>query len=84
MYVSITLFIDVLHNHQEIGRVHDDCAACRWADQSQDTSIGISVAQAFFVIPTLGGVSSIIPDDIEVPTQFYKSSIFIRPPPAAI
>ena len=81
-YISITLAIDVLHNHQDVGKLHDDCAACRWIDQSQDTSISTTAAQAFLIIPVLCGTDLNVLDESSQPSQLEKLSFSIRPPPS--
>ncbi len=81
MYFGVTLFIDILHNHQDITKFRDDCAACRWNDQSQDTSLSISSVQAFFVLPGLESKDYFFPGEPKITTHLYNTNFTTRPPP---
>ena len=80
-YFSISIFIDVLHNHDDVSEFHDNCAACRWLDQSQDTSISTTSAQVTLTLPNLISSECVFPEDRNLSCQFCRISFSNRSPP---
>ena len=62
MYCSITLLIDVIHCHEDICQAEDDCVACSWIDQPQDTSQETVYVLAIIFIPSREGKNYYFPD----------------------
>lgn len=84
IYTGISIGVDICHNHEDASSFHDDCAACRWLDQSQDTGSSITVVQVFMFSPDTKAPNFIIFDESSLPTQFYWFNFLTRSPPSSI
>ena len=84
IYTGISIGVDICHNHEDASSFHDDCAACRWLDQSQDTDSSTTVVHVFMFSPDTKAPNFIIFDESSLPTQFYWFNFLTRSPPSSI
>jgi len=85
LYLLISVSIAYLHNHpHKLGKSHDNCPACRWEQQLQDTNQSTTVSEVFLIPPnSLVAVHTSVVEFSHLPQLFHKSYPTRSPPLAA-
>ena len=83
-FLGITLSVEFLHkSNEDPAKCHDDCSACNWSRQLQDTSQTISAAQVCEQIQHTFFRFIITPEECSTFQSIVLANPLSRAPPVA-